>query len=98
MKALFAPALSWVLKMLLAFGAGGSGIRTGTGSTRGSRHGLPLIIRSLRSSQNLRCPSAWKYAPDPSSGQAWGWSPGLRTHGEGRSLLRNLTALHLHRH
>ena len=60
--------------MLPAFGAGG--IRTGTGSTRGSRHGLPLIIRSLRSSQNLRCPSAWKYDPDPSSGQA-SWTAAL---------------------
>ena len=59
-KALRAPADSCVLKIDPLSGAGGKGIATGTDSSRGVRQGLPVMVRSLRSSQNFRWPRAWK--------------------------------------
>ena len=59
-KALRAPADSCVLKIDPLSGAGGKGMVTGTDSRRGVRQGLPVMVRSLRSSQNFRWPRAWK--------------------------------------
>ena len=57
-KALRAPADSCVLKIDPLSGAGGKGITAGTDSSRGARQGLPVMVRSLRSSQNFRWPRA----------------------------------------
>lgn len=57
-KALFAPAEPCIRKIDEMSGAGGRGMLTGTFSSRGVRHGLPVMVRSCRSSQNRRCPSA----------------------------------------